>query len=80
MEKDCNILLIKLDIEKTRLLIWGSSVGMLDALTELRNSSLESAVSVELLHRCLENIHSLLTDMNQLTRDYGVVQQSDMDD
>lgn len=80
MEKDCDILLVKLDIEKTRLLVWGSSVGMLDALTELRHSSLESAASVELLHKCLKNIHSLLTDTNRLTRDYGVVQQSDADD
>jgi Prion-inhibition and propagation len=76
MEKDCDILLVKLDIEKTRLLVWGNTVGLLDIPTHGRNSILEKADTIELLHRCLNGIESLLTDADQLTKVYGVAKHS----
>ncbi|KAH0562496.1 hypothetical protein GP486_002817 [Trichoglossum hirsutum] len=76
MEKDCDILLVKLDIEKTRLLIWGNTVGLFNIPTQGRNSILEDTDTIELLHRCLSSIESLLTDADQLTKVYGVAKHS----
>jgi hypothetical protein len=76
MEKDCDILLVKLDIEKTRLLVWGTTVGLLDSPARRRNPILENAATVDLLHRCLRNIESLLTDTDRLTKVYGVAKHS----
>ncbi|KAK3369552.1 prion-inhibition and propagation-domain-containing protein [Lasiosphaeria ovina] len=72
MEKDCDILLVKLDIEKTRLLVWGSTIDVFDSGT----AALSNETTINLLHRCLGSIESLLTDADRLTRDYGVVEQS----
>jgi hypothetical protein len=68
MEKDCEIFMVKLDIEKSRLLVWGNSVGLLDITNQRRNPILENAATSDLLGRCLRNIESLLTDTDRLTK------------
>ena len=40
MEKDCDILLVKIDIEKTRLLVWGQTVSLLNTSTHQQSSAL----------------------------------------
>jgi hypothetical protein len=73
-EEDYDILLVKLDIEKTRLLAWGNSVAILDE--NQRNKRLDDHEKLEVVQRCLRSIERLLTDSEKL-RSYGV-RNSDM--
>ena len=77
MEKDSDILLVKLDIEKTRLLVWGDAVGIFETTSSspAQNSIINDEAARQLLGRCLKSIESVLTDAERLTRDYGVVEQ-----
>ena len=77
MERDCDILMVKLDIEKTRLLVWGTTIGLFnnDAV-QSRNTVFDDPSTVTLLDRCLRNIESLLTDTEKLTKMYGVTTYS----
>lgn len=72
LEEDFEILLIKLDLEKTRLLIWGNVVGILKAPDEGRAPELEETDKAELIERCLKKIKSLLTDTTNLEDQYGL--------
>ena len=76
MEKDCDILLVKLDIEKTRLLVWGKTVGLLDPSIHHRSSVLSNDETIDLLQRLLRNIESLLTDTDKLVKSYGLTKQT----
>jgi hypothetical protein len=79
MERDSQILLVKLDIEKTRLLVWGNAVGIFDATSShsgpAQNSIINDEAACQLIGRCLKSIESVLTDAEHLTRDCGVVEQ-----
>jgi hypothetical protein len=68
-EEDYEILLVKLDIEKTRLLAWGNSVAILDE--NQRNDLLDNQETLDVVQRCLKSIEGLLTDSEKL-RSYGV--------
>jgi hypothetical protein len=72
LEEDFEILLVKLDLEKTRLLIWGNAVGVLKAEGEGRIIELNDGQRVELIGRCLESMKSLLSDTDKLQRVYGL--------
>jgi hypothetical protein len=76
MEKDCDILLVKLDIERNRLLVWGNMVGLLDTPNQRRSSGFENPATVDVLYRCLRSIESLLTDADRLRNVYGVAKHS----
>jgi hypothetical protein len=71
-EDDLKILLVKLDLEKTRLLIWGNAVGVLKDATEERAPGLGDSVKVESISKCLKCIKSLLSDADKLQKEYGV--------
>ena len=68
-EEDLEILLVKLDIEKTRLLVWGNTIGILN--DGRHHALLEDESTVALLERCLKSIEKLLTDSDELRRSYG---------
>ncbi|KAK0737856.1 prion-inhibition and propagation-domain-containing protein [Schizothecium vesticola] len=77
IDKDSEILLVKLDIEKARLLFWGGAVRIFEtnSSTPYQNSILHDEAARQLLGRCLKSIESVLTDAERLTRDYGVVEE-----
>jgi len=72
LEEDLEILLVKLDVEKARLLIWGNGVGILKAEDEGRAVELGDPSKTPLIERCLERIKSLLSDTKDLQGTYGV--------
>jgi len=70
---DIQTLLVKLDVEKTRLLIWGNTVGILQAsVMEGRSPDLDNESTAGVVQRCLEQIKSLLTNATELEAKYGV--------
>lgn len=68
--RDIEVILLKLDIEKARLLIWGENIGILSA--DRFNSLLLDEQVAELIRRTLDKIQELLTDSDKLRNTYGV--------
>ena len=68
---DLNILLLKLDCQKERLLTWGEIVGISQDRLEDRDPALETH-KAELIQRCLCTITTLFADSDKLRRQYGV--------
>ena len=68
--RDIEVVLLKLDIEKTRLLIWGDNVGIFSATH--RNQLLLDEQVAELIKRLLKHTQDLLTDSDRLRTSYGV--------
>jgi hypothetical protein len=68
--REIEVVLLKLDIEKTRLLIWGDNVGIYSARHQ--DPRLLDERIVELIRRILSQIESLLTDSEKLRTSYGV--------
>ena len=69
---DLKILLVKLDIEKTRLLIWGNAVGILRVDDSERAPDLRDPAKVAVITKCLELIKALFSDTEKLEKEYGV--------
>jgi len=72
LEEDLQVLLVKLDLEKTRLLIWGNAHGIMKADDEGRAVELSQAPKAELIGKCLERIQSLLSDTVKFQKTYGL--------
>jgi hypothetical protein len=72
LEEDFELLLVKLDVEKTRLLIWGNAVGVLKPEGEGRVADLNNSQKAELIGRCLDSIKSLLSDTDKFQNLYGL--------
>ncbi|KAK4153496.1 prion-inhibition and propagation-domain-containing protein [Chaetomidium leptoderma] len=68
--RDIEVVLLKLDIEKARLLIWGENVDILSA--NPRDSPLLNQGMAELIKDILSMIQGLLTDSEKLRTQYGV--------
>jgi Prion-inhibition and propagation len=68
---DLKILLVKLDIEKTCLLIWGNAVGIKVDDSE-RVPDLRNPAKVEVITKCLERIKALFSDTEKLEKEYGL--------
>ncbi|KAI8625427.1 prion-inhibition and propagation-domain-containing protein [Xylariaceae sp. FL1651] len=68
--KEVEVVLLKLDIEKARLLIWGDNVGIYSAGHQ--HPRLRDEARVELIQRILSQIESLLTDSEKLRASFGV--------
>ena len=60
LPNDLELLLLKLDCQKERLLTWGEIVGISKTTTEGRDPELDSPKS-ELVKRCLNSITSLFS-------------------
>lgn len=72
LEHDLEILLVKLDIEKARLLSWGNSVGIVRPINDGRSNVLEEYSNTEIISVALRNIHLLLTDSQRLRDRYAM--------
>src|SRR5579862_1938279 len=72
LEGDFEILLVKLDLEKERLLIWGNHVGILKEDNEGRAMELNESMKDRLVGRCLERIKALLSDTDEFQDAYGL--------
>jgi len=68
--RDIEVVLLKLDIEKARLLIWGENVGILSP--NRRYPQLLDERVAELIDKILTKIRELLTDSDKLRTSYGV--------
>ena len=67
--RDYEVLLVKLEFEQERLLVWGDLVG----ITNEDSSNADSkAAQPDLVERCLASIGHLLQDTETLKSNYGV--------
>lgn len=72
-DEDIEILLLKLDIEKTGLLVWGNEIGIFTV--NQQHSRLHDEGVITLLARILGQIEKLLTDSESLRSSYGLKTQ-----
>jgi hypothetical protein len=72
IEEDLEIILTKLDIEKTRLLMWGNGVGVLTDLPGDRAVGLSDEVKAKSIKGCLKCINTLLSGAENLRKEYGL--------
>ncbi|KAE9368174.1 hypothetical protein N431DRAFT_560685 [Stipitochalara longipes BDJ] len=73
---DYELLIVKLSIEKRRLMIWGEAVGILRPDQD-RDKLLDEAETQELIDRILTNIQQLFHDADALRSKYGLEKASD---
>ena len=71
-KRDFTHLLIQLDFEKTQLLVWGNSSGILQVEKAERHARLADPSICKLVEEALKAIQSLLSDANTLQQRYGV--------
>lgn len=69
-DRDVEVALLKLDVEKARLLIWGSEVGVF--FTSPQNPQLLDLRIAEVIQKVLSQVESLLTDSERLRTSYGI--------
>jgi len=67
-----DIILVKLDLEKTRLLIWGDGVGIMKRAGDGRAPELDDDSKAPTVQRCLERIKSLLSTFDTFQAEYGL--------
>lgn len=72
LQKDVSYLLIRLDFEKTQLLLWGNSSGILKVEKQERHAGLADPNIFKLVEDALKAIQSLLSDASLLSKRYGV--------
>lgn len=68
---DAEMLLVKLDCEKARLLIWANTIGILRTGHQERYPQLVDLELDRLIRRCIKQITDLLTDAQKLQTEYG---------
>jgi len=71
-ESHIEIILVKLDLEKTRLLIWGNFVGLLKDVSDKVTLGLDDPIKVKSISGYLKCIKTLLSDANKLRNEYGL--------
>jgi hypothetical protein len=73
---DYELLIVKLSIEKRRLMIWGEAVGVLRP-DEDRDQLLDEPETHQLIERILMNIQKMFHDADALRSKYGLEKASD---
>lgn len=73
---DYELLIVKLSIEKRRLMIWGEAVGILRPDQD-RDQLLDEPETHQLVERILMNIQKIFHDANALQSKYGLEKASD---
>ncbi|MCJ1398699.1 hypothetical protein MMC11_001900 [Xylographa trunciseda] len=68
---EAETLLVKLDCEKARLLVWANTVGILRTDQQGRSPQLAGLEQEELIRRCIDQIIGLLTNAQELQAEYG---------
>ena len=76
---DSRLLLVKLDLEKTRLLVWGNVVGILEGIDDGRSPLLREEHILKSLNGILEELRLLFADADRLQRRYGLKLATDAD-
>ncbi|KAI9812045.1 MAG: hypothetical protein M1827_004938 [Pycnora praestabilis] len=71
--RDYELLTTKLDVEKTRLLIWGDMIGIFRTTADGRNKVLDSPEVARVIERILNCIITVFTDSQALVSRYGLV-------
>lgn len=71
MPVEAETLLVKLDCEKARLLVWANTVGILRTDPHGRYRQLADLELEILIRRCIDQIIALLTDAQKLQAEYG---------
>lgn len=71
-ERDYELLIIQLQLEKTRLLDWGQSVGLLQTEGLQRPVDLDSPILRPVVEQALNAIRLLWTESDQLISRYGL--------
>jgi Prion-inhibition and propagation len=74
--RDLEILVTKLDVEKTRLLQWADAVGLLASDSKSRNPLLDAEHTRPVIERVLNCIVMLMTDGDQLRAKYGMGEEN----
>ena len=64
-------MLVKLDCEKARLLVWANTIGLLDANVRGRDPRLAHPSLEDVLRRAIDQVIRLLTDAQDLQTKYG---------
>lgn len=72
LERDLDVLLVKLDIEKARLLSWGNVVGIARGINDGRDTVLEDRATEEKIRSVLSAIKLRLTDSEMLRVRYAL--------
>ena len=72
LEHDSDVLLVNLDIERTRLLIWGDDFGILKPRDTDGTHPLDNDCRTPAIEKCLRSIQCLLTNAYELQVNYGV--------
>lgn len=72
LKKDLEILFVRLDVEKTRILLWANAIGILNSKSEGRDPQLQDDEVEKSVERCLWSIRTLLTDAEGLQNQYGL--------
>jgi hypothetical protein len=72
LQKDLSYLLIRLNFEKTQLLLWGNSSGILKVENEEGHARLTDPMICKLVEEALNAIQVLLSDAILLRQRYGV--------
>ncbi|MCJ1384321.1 hypothetical protein MMC17_007437 [Xylographa soralifera] len=72
---DYELLATKLEVEKTRFLIWGDTIGLLKPDNNGRDVRLESPLVEEAIKGCLTCIRSIFTDSKALSSRYGLLEK-----
>ncbi|MCJ1295195.1 hypothetical protein MMC34_006757 [Xylographa carneopallida] len=73
--RDYELLATRLEVEKTRFLIWGDTVGLLKPGRNGCDVDLESPMVKEAIERCLTCIQSIFTDSKALSSRYGLLEK-----
>ena len=68
---EAETLLVKLDCEKAKLLVWANTVGILRTDFQRRYPLLADLEQEILIRRCIDQIIALLTDGQKLQAEYG---------
>ena len=71
---DCELLVMKLDFEHERLIIWGTKHGLADAINGARAFEEENSSIVVLVKAALKRLEDLFTNTQNLQDKYGIRQ------
>ncbi len=75
--RDHELLITKLEVEKTRLLIWGDAVGIFDTQGSNRDARLDCPHIQPILERTLNCILLIFTDTEKLRKRYGAIPEEE---
>ena len=70
--RDYEVLLTKLEVEKTRFLIWGDTVGIIEPRDNVRGLTVNNLHITSTIERILGSIQAIFTDSETVLSRYGL--------